>query len=131
MIRTPRLAAYLAAVGALCVAQASSAGCTYPKAPGQVPDGTRATKEEMLEGQKAVKQFTVDMDEYLKCVDEERPPAAAGTKLSPEEQKAQDARERVKVQKHNAAVADEQALADRFNAQIRAYKEALAAKQPK
>ncbi len=129
MIRTPRLAASLVAAGALLAAQASSAACTYPKAPSQVPDGATAALAEMVEGQKAVKQFTVDMDEYLKCVDEENPPAPAGTKLSDEEKKAQDNREKVRVQKHNAAVADEEALAARFNAQIKAFKEAAAAKK--
>jgi hypothetical protein len=129
MTRTPRLAAYLLAAGALVAAQASFAACTYPKAPTQLPDGTTATLAEMVDGQKAVKQFTVDMDVYLKCVDDENPPAPAGTKLSDEEKKAQDTREKMKVQKHNAGVADEEALAARFNAQIKAFKETAAAKK--
>ena len=93
MTRTQRLAAYLLAAGALVAAQASSAACTYPKAPTQIPDGATATLAEMVDGQKAVKQFTVDMDTYLKCVDEENPPAPAGTKLTDEQKKAQDSRE--------------------------------------
>ena len=35
----------------------------------------------------------------------------------------------MRLQKHNAGVDDAQALADRFNAQIKAYKEAQAAKK--
>ena len=85
MTRTQRLAAYLLAAGALVAAQASSAACTYPKAPTQIPDGATATLAEMVDGQKAVKQFTVDMDTYLKCVDEAHPPAPAGTKLTDEQ----------------------------------------------
>jgi hypothetical protein len=129
MIRSPSLVASLFAVGALLAAEASAAACTYPKAPSSIPDGATATLAEMVDGQKAVKQFTVDMDAYLKCVDEENPPVAAGTKLTDEQKKAQDAAQRMKDQKHNAAVADEEALAERFNAQIRAFKEAQAAKK--
>ncbi len=129
MIRTPRLAASLVAAGALLAAQASSAACTYPKAPTALPDGATATLPEMVEGQKAVKAFNADMEAYLKCVDEENPASPKGTKLTDEQKKAEDAAERMRVQKHNAGVDDEQALADRFNAQIKAFKEAQAAKK--
>jgi hypothetical protein len=129
MIRTPRLAACLVTVGALLAAEASSAACAYPKAPTSIPDGATASLAEMVEGQKAVKQFNADMEVYLKCVDDENPPAPAGTKLTDEQKKAQDAAERMRVQKHNAGVDDAQAMADRFNAQIKAYKEAAAAKK--
>ena len=129
MIRTPRLAAYIVAAGALVAAQTSSAACMYPKAPTALPDGATAALAEMVDGQKAVKQFNADMETYLKCVDEENPPAPKGTKLTDEQKKAQEAVERMRVQKHNAGVDDEQALADRFNTQIKAFKEAQAAKK--
>jgi hypothetical protein len=124
MIRIPTLAACLAALGILGVASTSVAACKYPVAPSSIPDGKTASKEEMIAAQTAVKQFLADMDVYLKCVDDENPPAAAGAKLSDEQKKAQDAAERVRVQKHNAAVADEEAVAERFNTQRKAYNEA-------
>jgi hypothetical protein len=124
MIRIPTLAACLVALGTLGAAATSEAACTYPKAPSQIPDGKTATLEEMVEAQKAVKTFVTEMDAYLKCVDEENPPAPAGTKLTDEQKKAQDAQERVRVQKHNAAVADEESIASRFNDQRKAYNEA-------
>ncbi|MBS0376383.1 MAG: hypothetical protein JSR73_17520 [Proteobacteria bacterium] len=124
MIRIPTLAACLVALGTLGVASTSVAACKYPVAPSSIPDGKTASKEEMIAAQSAVKQFLADMDVYLKCVDDENPPAAAGTKLTDEQKKAQDAAERVRVQKHNAAVADEEAVAERFNTQRKAYNEA-------
>ena len=124
MIRIPTFAACALALGLLGVVPASNAACTYPTAPAQIPDGKTATKDEMIAAQSAVKKFMADMDDYLKCVDEENPPKPAGTPLTDEQKKAQDARERVRVQKHNAAVADEEAIADKFNTQRKAYNEA-------
>jgi hypothetical protein len=124
MIRIPRLAACLVALGTLGAVPASYAACNYPKAPGQIPDGKTATKDEMLAAQAAVKQFMGDMDVYLKCIDEENPPPAAGTQLSDDQKKAQAAQERVRVQKHNAAVSDLESVADRFNAQRKIWVEA-------
>ena len=124
MIRIPRLAVCLVALGTLGAVPAASAGCNYPKAPSQIPDGKTASLDEMKAAQGAVKQFMTDMDVYLKCVDEENPPAPVGASLTEDQKKAQDARERVRVQKHNAGVADEEAVADRFNTQRKAYNEA-------
>ncbi|MBS0396081.1 MAG: hypothetical protein JSR54_15790 [Proteobacteria bacterium] len=124
MIRIPTLAASLAAVLALGAATAAQAACTYPPAPSSIPDGRTASYEDMVEANKAVKQFILDVDAYLKCVDDENPAPAAGTKLSDEQKKAVDAAERLRVQKHNAAVADEESVRDRFNEQLKAYKEA-------
>ena len=123
MIRT-KTAACLVALATLGAVPAAYAACTYPKAPGQFPDGATATLDEMLAAQKAVKAFMADMDVYLKCVDEENPPAAAGAQLTEEQKKAQDAQERLRVQKHNAAVADMESVADRFNQQRKAYTDA-------
>ncbi|HUO79071.1 MAG TPA: hypothetical protein VMU00_02910 [Steroidobacteraceae bacterium] len=124
MIRIPRLAACLLALGTLAAAPATYAACSYPKAPSQIPDGKTASKDEMLAAQAAVKQFMADMDLYIKCVDDENPPPAAGTPLTEDQKKALAAQERVRVQKHNAAVADEEAVAERFNTQRKAYNEA-------
>ena len=123
MIRNSRLAAGILALAALGAAPASYAACNYPKAAGQPPDGATATIEQMVTGQKAVKQFIADMDEYLKCIDTEHPPAPAGTVLSEEQKKAQDARERVRVERHNAAVTDEETVGNNFNVQLRIFKE--------
>jgi hypothetical protein len=85
----------------------------------------------MKDAQKAVKQFQADMATYRKCIDEETPPAPAGAPLTDEQKKAQEAREKERLQKHNDSVTQETAVADEFNQQIHAYKEAQAAKKDK
>jgi hypothetical protein len=120
MTRSPSVWAPLLALGVLAVAPASFASCTYPHAPTQIPDGATATKDEMIAAQKEVKQFMTDMDAYLKCIDAENPPAPTAG-LSDSQKKEQDSRERVRLQKHNAAVSDEESVADRFNVQLHVY----------
>ena len=126
MIRIPSVHASLLALGSLLAAPSSFAACTYPKTPSALPDGATATQEEMVSSQKEVKQFMADMDLYLKCVDDESPPAAG--KLNDQQKKEQEAREKVRVQKHNAAVSDEEALRDRWHDILVVYKEKHPAK---
>ena len=126
MNRIPRVRASLLALAALVAAPSSYAACTYPHAPGQLPDGATATQEEMVASQKEVKQFMSDMDVYLKCVDDENPTKPG--KLTDEQKKEQDAREKVRMQKHNAAVSEEEALRDRWHDILVVFKEKHPAK---
>jgi hypothetical protein len=99
----------------------AAADCTYPRAPNALPDGNTATMEQMVAGQQEVKKYMADMDAYLKCIDADKgaPPADGAT----DEQKKEYARvEQMRVQKHNAAVGEMEAVAERFNAQLRAYR---------
>ena len=43
----------------------ANAACDYPAAPGKFPDGTQATKDEMLAAKKSVVKYNADMDAYL------------------------------------------------------------------
>jgi hypothetical protein len=124
----PAAVAALAALAVLAAlaAPAARAACDYPKSPGPFPDGNAAALEEMVAANKSVKEYMAQMDVYLKCLDEESPPPPAGTELTEQQRKEVDARERMRAQKHNAAVADMEAVAASFNVQLRAFK----AKQP-
>ena len=122
MFRNSTLRASLIALASLIATPAAFAACDYPHAPGQFPDGTSAALEEMLAARNQVQQYTAGMDAYIKCIDEEGPTAPAGKQLTDAQKKEQDARERVRLEKHNAAVADEEAVAERFNVQLRAFK---------
>jgi hypothetical protein len=97
------------------------ADCPYPAAPAKIPDGATATMEEMIAGQKAVQAYDKAINEYVACIDGElqNSVAKAGDKLKPE-QKAD--MEKVEAQKHNAAIDQEQSVADRFNEQVKAFK---------
>ncbi|MGD9600045.1 MAG: hypothetical protein AB7G76_14390 [Steroidobacteraceae bacterium] len=99
------------------------AACTYPTAPDKLPDGTVATKEEMLAGKQLVQQYNKDMEAYLSCIKLEYDTqlASDAATLTPE-QKAE--LEKRQTQKHNAAVDELEAVANRFNEQIKVYNKA-------
>ena len=70
--------------------------CERPAAPTSIPDGKSASKDEMMAAKKAVDAFKKSMEEYLAC----------------EKSSA----------KQTAAHAELEKVADRFNAEVRAFK---------
>jgi hypothetical protein len=114
----------MAAVVALTAAPVY-ADCSYPPPPDRLPDGNSASKEEMMAGQQAVKDYDKAINAYLACIKLEHDGALSkiGDKpATPEQKKARDDIERMQVQKNNAAVDQLQSIAQRFNEQVRAYK---------
>jgi len=84
-------------IAVLWVATASAGyACERPAAPTSIPDGKTAAMEEMMAAKKAVDAFKSAMEEYITC-----------EKSSSKQNDAQD--ELMKV-------------ADKFNAQVRAFK---------
>jgi uncharacterized protein YfkK (UPF0435 family) len=109
-----------AALMACLAAGSAQATCIYPRAPEHIPDGKTATYDEMIAGQQAVKQFDADVTAYNACLDmETRSFEQSGqfdaNRLS--ELRAMQAK------KNNAAVDEVQAVADRFNEQLRIFKD--------
>jgi hypothetical protein len=87
----------LVSIAVLWIAAASAAyACDRPAAPTAIPDGKTAAMEEMMAAKKAVDAFKSAMETYLSC-----------EKSASKVNDAQD--ELVKV-------------ADKFNAQVRAFK---------
>jgi hypothetical protein len=107
---------------------AAYADCPYPQAPAKIPDGATATLEDMVAGQKAIGAYQKAINDYTACIDKELDDAITkgGDKLKPQ-QKAD--MQRVEAQKHNAAVDQLQAIADRFNEQVKVYKARTADKK--
>lgn len=104
---------------ALLAAGAAQATCIYPRAPARVPDGKTATFEEMAAAQKAVQQFNEDINAYNACLDMEMSTLEkSGTY---DENRLTELRA-MQAKKNNAAVDEVQALADRFNEQLRIFK---------
>ena len=101
-------------------ATAAQATCIYPRPPENLPDGATATYEEMVAAQTAVKQFDADIAAYNTCLAMELQALLASGAID-------DARraelEAMQVKKNNAAVDEAQVVADRFNEQLRVYKE--------
>jgi len=104
------------------VATASDALQDCPIAPvPAVPDGTRASLSQMTAAQSAFKTYDAATLKYVNCVD------ATVDRISAQFASAAPAEElkRLKtfgISAHNSAIDREQALADQFNAQVRAYK---------
>ena len=116
----------IAATAALSAGTAY-ADCSYPPPPDHLPDGNTATLQEMVDAQKAVKEYDKAINAYVACIQLERNDATAklakpGDKPTAEQKKAMDDMERVEIQKHNAAIDQLQSIADRFNEQVKVYK---------
>jgi hypothetical protein len=105
----------------LIAAGPAFADCPYPTAPAKLPDGATATMEDMLAGQKTVKEYEQAINGYNSCIDKELSDALAkgGDQLKPERKTEM---QRVEAQKHNAAVDALQSVADRFNEQVKVFK---------
>jgi hypothetical protein len=112
-----------ALVGLALGSAVSMAGeCTVPATP-TLPDGATGSLEEMLAGQKAVKEYQAANSEYRTCLEPQvsaAEVAAAGDSPGPElvetlKQLNDD---------YNSSVSAEEELATQFNTELREYKAA-------
>ena len=103
----------------LVFAAGQAFACDYPERV-LIPNGNTATKEEMIEGQRGVKQYVADMEIYLECiVEEEKQARNAIADLPPE---AEQEREDMLNKKYNAAVDEMERVAAQFNAEVQAFR---------
>jgi hypothetical protein len=91
------------------------ADCAAPENNVQIPDGTTATREEMIAAQKAVQGYDAMVKTFTDCLQQEQ------------QQKVEAGGDKAKLQKqyaelNNAWVEKVQQLADKFNAELKAYK---------
>jgi hypothetical protein len=104
----------------LLVLAPAAFACDYP-ARVDVPNGETATKEDMLVGQREVKEFVTVMELYLECiVQEEKESLQRADPIEPEEEQL---REDLLNKKYNAAVNDMEIVAANFNAAVQFYRE--------
>ncbi|MCC7463668.1 MAG: hypothetical protein IT480_14540 [Gammaproteobacteria bacterium] len=115
-------AASLIALTAVLAAPAY-ADCVAPTNQVTVPDGSKATLEEMLAAKKAVNEYNTAVEAFNSCLNLEQDAAIAarGKNLTDEERKSID---KQYAERSNSEVTRLQAVADELNAQIRAYKAA-------
>lgn len=117
--RTMKKSIRIVASVTLIFAVQAGFACDYP-ARVSIPNGTTASKDEMLAGQKGVKQYVADMEVYLEClVEEEKVARAAMEDLTPE---AEQQREALLSKKYNAAVEEMEKVAAQFNSEVQAYR---------
>ena len=102
----------IATLALLLAANFAMAECSRPTAP-ELPDGAVSDLETMVAGQKAVKAYVAQTEAYLDCLTAEG--EAAMEEETPEEQLA-------RIELHNSAVDEMEAVAAAFNAEIAEYK---------
>jgi len=113
-----RIIKLVCSVSILLVAQ-SVLACDYPSRV-LIPNGSTATKDDMLNGQRNVKTYVAAMEVYLECiVDDEKMAVGSLDDLEPEEEQQ---REDLMNKKYNAAVDEMERVAAQFNAEVQAYK---------
>jgi hypothetical protein len=97
------------------------ADCPYPAPPEKIPDGNTASLNEMVTVKKQVSDYDAAIGVYLDCIKQEHEDAVAkaGDKIT---DKQKEDLEHMETTRHNAAVAQLQGIADRFNEQVRVYK---------
>jgi hypothetical protein len=105
------------------LAQAQTA-CVYPQAPQTFPDGATAPKEDMVAGQASIKTYATAVQEtYLPCLEKEKVDAIAKLDAADEAYAQKKlALEEIHAKKHNAALDELQAVADRWKEEITEFK---------
>jgi hypothetical protein len=102
----------------LFLAASLSFACDYPDRP-QIPDGSTASKDELLAAKNGVQSYMEAVDEYLTCIEtEEQAAAAALENPSTDELKRRD---EMMSKKFDAANEEKALVGEQFNQQIRAY----------
>lgn len=95
-----------------------SFACDYPERP-SIPDGSTASKEELLAAKEAVGAFLADVDSYLTCIENaEKEAVAALDNPNPEDLKRRD---EMLSSKFDAANEEKALVGEQFNQQVRAY----------
>lgn len=97
----------------------AAVACEYPER-AEIPNGNTATKDEMITGQRTVKQYLADMEAYLSCIEDEDEQVRSG--IEDPDPIVQAQREEMLIKKHNAAVEEMEKVAAQFNEEVRAYK---------
>jgi hypothetical protein len=118
------LVAMSLAIATLAVAAPALADCSYPKSPDKIPDGSKASKEEMIAEMKLMRAYNDLVKQYTVCLQGEHDAAVA--KIDPSlTQDKKDARkadlDKVLMDKNDSAVDEATAATGRFNDQIKAY----------
>jgi len=94
--------------------------CVAPAKPA-IPDGGSSSLEQMLAGQKAVKEFQAANLAYMSCLEPKL--AAAEADVSAGTEGAAETYQQLQTT-YNAAVSAEEEVAGQFNTEIRDYKAA-------
>ena len=101
-------------IAPLLIINSVNAECIYPKKDFVIPSGTNSTKDEMLEVMDKFKNLQANLESYRSCLLEEE--AAI-----PTDAENYDELVSMIVKKHDGSIEEETAIADEWNAAVRAY----------
>ena len=111
----------LALIGLALGSAASMADeCATPSLP-TLPDGATATMDQMLAGQKAVKEYQAANSEYRACLDPQVSAAEVAAAGDSPSEEATAALKKIN-EEYNVSVSKEEELALKFNEALKAYK---------
>ena len=106
--------ATLLAIGLLAGGQALA--CDYPtERVDNMPNGTTATMDQMIEAQGKVREYVAAMEAYIECMDAD---------IDTNRQSYAEEQLRVMLQRRDAAVEEVRQVAEDFNTQVRLYNQA-------
>ena len=105
----------------LLVAAPLTFACDYPVRP-EIPQGSTASKEEMIAASKAVKAYQGEMVRYRDCVDTNSITEQAELEIGGADEEAINESKMEAAKKYNASVDDEELVVALFNEAVRAYK---------
>ena len=110
----------IACAALLACLATGSAGvtCIYPRAPEHVPDGNTATQAEMIASMNEVKQFDEDITAYTVCLEREMKSLEDSGQFEPQRLLELHA---MQDKKHNAAIDEDEVIAQQFNEQLRIF----------
>ena len=112
----------LALAATLFLGSAMALACDYPERP-QMPDGSTASKDELLAAKTNVQAYVAAVDEYLTCV--ETAEKAAIEELNNPSNEELKRRDDMMGKKFDAANEEKALVGEQFNQQIRAYNKKL------
>jgi len=102
----------------LLVATTFSFACDYPERP-SIPDGSTASKDQLLAAKEAVTTYLAGVDTYLTCIEEaEKAAVAELDNPDPEDLKRRD---EMLSKKFDAANDEKVLVGEQFNQQVRAF----------
>jgi len=108
-------AAALAVLALLALPASARADCSAPSAAVQIPDGSTATRDQMVAAQRAVKAYDTAVKTYGDCLQHELDAKVAGGGNREQLEAQYDRLNNVEVDKL-------QRLAGKFNDELRAFK---------
>lgn len=111
-------------LGAVLFLGASVAlACDYPERP-TIPDGSTASRDDMMAAKASITTYLTGVDEYLVCLENEEKAAVARLE-NPATEELQR-REDMLNKKFEAANEEKALVGEQFNVQVRAYNAARA-----